>query len=399
MTPTKNEGLGLLDILAFLVRWRRIWLPTTLTCALAVGIYSFVATPLYRSSAVVRGIENKGSGLGSLIASKLSGLGNLAGFAPALGEVRGDYYLLLLRAPTMNKRVIEEFDLRTRLKMPDEPIEDVLEAWKSRVYFKYESNTNTVMVQVDDPDADVARRIVEFYIAELDRRNRELESTKARKEREFSANRLVEARATLYALEDSMAQFQRTSGIFDLEEQAKATVQAVAAVQAERLMAQAEYEFKAKLFSGDNPELNIARMKLAGIDSSISTLMSPQAAGLEHDFLLRLDSATEDGKTYLRLYRDIEVNSLLMIMLTQQYESARLEEARNTPTMAVVEPASVATRRSWPKRGLLVGLGAAAGMLIGLFGAGVMQAKLALSSPEHPSYPALQRLSRSWSGR
>jgi len=370
-----------------------------LICAVAVGIFSVVAKPLYRSSAVVRGIDNKSGGLGSLISSKLAGLGNLAGFAPALGEVRGDYYLLLLRSPSMSQKVIEKFDIRSLFKMPDQPIEEVIEAWKGKIYFKYESNTNTVLIQVDHPSPETAKQIVEFYVSELDRRNRELEVTKARQEREFTEHRLEDARATLYALEDSMARFQRETGILNLEEQAKATVQAVAAIQAERVMAQAEYEFKAKLFSGDNPELNLARLKLAGIDSSISSLSAPKPEGAERDFLLRLDAATEDGKTYLRLYRDIEINSLLMALLVQQHETARLEEARNTPTMAIVEPPNIATKRSWPKRSLLTALGAAAGLFVGLLGAGFLSLREALKSPEHPNHASLAKLSRSWSGR
>lgn len=399
MDKHEAGSINLLDILSFLVKWRKVWFPPTLVCAIAAGVFAFTTTPKFRSEAIIRGVENKSGGLGSLLASKLAGLGNITGFAPGMGEVRGEYYLMVLRERSMSEKVIEKFNIRTRLKLEKALIEDVLDAWKSRVYFKYDPATSTVRIQVDDEDPQFAKQVVEFYIAELDIRIRDLESTKARKEREFAGNRLDEARTTLYALEDSMAQFQRVSGIFDLEEQAKATVQAAAAVQAERLVARAEYEMKAKLFNSDNPELSLAKMRMASLDSSLSYLTSPRAENAERDFLLRLDTATDDGKTYLRLYRDIEMNSILMAILTQQYEQARMEEARNTPTLAIVEPASVGNKRVSPKRGMLVGLGATLGIVLGLVSAGVLNVATTFSSPEHPNHEKLLKLKRSWSGK
>lgn len=370
-----------------------------LICALAMGIYAFVATPKFRSAAIVRGVENKSGGFGSLLASKLSGLGNLGGFAATLGEVRGEYYLILMRERSMSEAIINKFDLRTRMKMPDAPIEDVIEAWRSQTFFKFETTTSTVVIQVDDEDPVFAKQVVEFYIEELDRRMRELESTKARKEREFAGERLDEAQANLYALEDSMASFQKNTGIFNLEEQAKATVQAAAAVQAERLLARAEYDLKKKIFANDNPELNLAKLKLEGLDSSLAYITSGKESDAERDFLLRMDSASENGKVFLRLYRDIELHSILVALLTQQYEQARMDEARNTPTMAIVEPPSLGSKRVSPKRSILIGLGAMLGLLFGLVFAGVRETVTALDSPTHPNHDKLQKLKRNWRGR
>jgi len=370
-----------------------------LIAGIAVGIYAFMATPRFRSTAIVKGVESNSNSFGGMLASKLAGLGNLGGFAASMGEVRGDFYLVILRERSMGEKVVEKFDLRNRLKMKDAPIEDVLEAWKNRVYHKFEPTSNTVRISVDDADPKFAQSVVEFYIEELDIRLRDLGTIKARKEREFAGARLEEARVTLYALEDSMSAFQRRSGIINLEEQAKATVQAAAAIQAERLMARAELELKQKLFTSENPELKFAQMKLAGLDSSLNYLTTVPVSSAERDYLLRFDSATEDGKTYLRYYRDIELYSLLMAMLTHQYEQAKMEEARNTPSVAVVEHATVGTKRVFPKRAMLIGLGAGIGLVIGLVGAGVVSTVSALSSADHPDHDRFLKLRRSWSGR
>jgi uncharacterized protein involved in exopolysaccharide biosynthesis len=52
--------------------------------------------------------------------------------------------------------------------------------------------------------------------------------------------------------------------------------------------------------------------------------------------------------------RDIQVQQFLVEFLTQQYEQARIEEVRNTPTLIRIDPPTVPTKRIWPRRGLVV---------------------------------------------
>jgi uncharacterized protein involved in exopolysaccharide biosynthesis len=388
-----------LELLAFAIRWRRIWLPVMITSVLIVGVYVFVVPPKYRSSAIIRGVESKGTSLGSILASKLSGLGNIAGFGSGFTEAQNEIYVLMLRTRSMAEAAIVKFNLREDLEMPDEPIEDVILAWQSYVYFLLEPQTNTISVNVDHEDPVKARDICEFYVHELDIRNQRTVSAQARKEREYAEKRLEEARAHLFALEDSMARFQRATGILNLEEQAKATVHAAAQIQAARLLAQAELEFKRSIFEADNPEAEILSAKIAGLESALGRFADKSEDPSERDFLLTLNQSTEEGKTYLRLYRDIEISQLLMAILVQQTEQARLEELKNTPTMSVVESPAVATKRVWPKRGMLVGLAGLGGLVFGLLAAAAIHFVRNVRKDElHPQHEGWKALTGSWKG-
>ncbi|MBK6767219.1 MAG: hypothetical protein IPG71_13280 [bacterium] len=395
MDKESRATLNILDVFAFLIEWRRIWIPATLVCAISMGVYAFLATPVFRSVATVKGVDSESGSLGSLLASKFGGLGSLGGFGGALSQTRGDYYLLILRGRHMSEKVIAEFRLRNEWNVPDAPIEDLIVRLAGQTYFKYDAATNTVLIQVDHKDPATARAICEYYIKELDARNQEVELAKSRQEVKFAATRLEEARAKLWALEDSMSMFQRATGIFNLEEQAKATFQTVAAVQAQRLLALSMYETKRKFFSADNPEVEMARVTLAGIDAAIARLSGPVEEA-ERDFLLHLDSASEDGKTYLRLFRDIEISQLLMALLTQQFEQAKLNEARDTPTMVVIEPTSLGSKRVAPKRALLVGLGGIVGLVLSLLYTGLISTIRAHRNTGHPGHESYVRLLRSW---
>jgi uncharacterized protein involved in exopolysaccharide biosynthesis len=74
---------------------------------------------------------------------------------------------------------------------------------------------------------------------------------------------------------------------------------------------------------------------------------------------------------YLRLRREVEIQNTVFTMLTNEYEKARIEEARDTPVVQVLDPAVPPNLRSRPKRKLLVLVGVLLGLgwssLVALF--------------------------------
>jgi len=57
------------------------------------------------------------------------------------------------------------------------------------------------------------------------------------------------------------------------------------------------------------------------------------------------------------------------LTLKRDYETARIEEVNDTPVITVVDPAVPPSRRSKPRRGLIISLGLVLGAVIGVFGA------------------------------
>src|SRR6185437_8124933 len=66
------------------------------------------------------------------------------------------------------------------------------------------------------------------------------------------------------------------------------------------------------------------------------------------------------GVTYADLYRRTKVQEAVFESLTQEYELAKVQEAKETPSVKVLDPANVPGKKSGPPR-LLISLG---GMLL-----------------------------------
>ncbi|HKO20881.1 MAG TPA: hypothetical protein VJU82_18555, partial [Acidobacteriaceae bacterium] len=56
---------------------------------------------------------------------------------------------------------------------------------------------------------------------------------------------------------------------------------------------------------------------------------------------------------YADLYRNVRVQETLYELLTQQFETARINEAKDTPAVAVIDAPGVPEKKSFPPRALL----------------------------------------------
>jgi tyrosine-protein kinase Etk/Wzc len=280
----------------------------------------------------------------------------------------------------------------------DAPIEDIIDILKAHTSFEIEPQANTLSIEVDDESPERARDMSLFYMEQLDAMNSQINTVRAEKERAFMGFRLAEARDTLAMYEDSMRTFQTKTGVLDIEEQVKATVQASAKLEAEKLITQAEYELSKQIFDPGSPEIDLLKMKLKGMDASLATLIQSRDPDVAPDFMVRLMDSPEQGMQYLRLFREIEVQQLVVLYLTQQYEQQKVESVRNTPTLSIIQNPVPGTKKVWPRRGLMVIL-AAFGTFVfaSAIGLSVDFLRNAASDPSHPQHDRMRKLRQSWS--
>ncbi len=72
------------------------------------------------------------------------------------------------------------------------------------------------------------------------------------------------------------------------------------------------------------------------------------------------------GVTYADLYRRMKVEETVFETLTQQYEIAKVQEAKEVPSVKVLDPPEVPERKVFPPRTLLTLLGGLFAMVIGI---------------------------------
>jgi capsule polysaccharide export protein KpsE/RkpR len=165
--------------------------------------------------------------------------------------------------------------------------------------------------------------------------------------------------------EKEFSQFASKNTAIDIKEQGKAMVEAAATLQGELIAAQSEYEGLKQIYTDNNVRVRSVRAridelrrqleKLAGKAESATTI-SQQPGDSMYPSIRKLPLL---GVEYADLYRRTKIQEAVLETLTKEYELAKVQEAKEIPTVKVLDVANIPDKKSSPHRLLIILLGTA----------------------------------------
>ncbi len=262
----------------------------------------------------------------------------------------GDLSVALLKSRRVRAVLIEEFDLIARYKARD--IEEALVALDAHSSF-FVGQEGLVTVGIEDRDPAMAARMVNRSIDILDQFNAEQRMTKGQRTRIFVERELEQCGRELAAAEEALEQYQTKTKLMPLSPQAEAGVSASAELLARKFEAEIALRMKQTVLRENNEEIRLLRAELAEIDRKLAEL---PAIGLD----------------YARLMRDLKVREQVYSFLRTEYEQAKIQEERDTPSLTVVDAGEKPLKRARPRRTLLTLTAAGVAFVVSLLGALVL---------------------------
>jgi uncharacterized protein involved in exopolysaccharide biosynthesis len=191
----------------------------------------------------------------------------------------------------------------------------------------------------------------------------ELSTSSARRERIFLEERLQAVTKDLELAEKEFSQFASKNTAIDIKEQGIAMVGAAATLQGQLIAAQSEYEGLRQIYSDNNVRVRTVRAridelrsqleKLGGKDESTTTVSAKPNDSM-YPSIRKLPLL---GVEYADLYRRTKIQEAVLETLTKEYEMAKVEEAKEIPTVKVLDAANIPERKSFPPRLLIIFLG------------------------------------------
>ena len=113
-----------------------------------------------------------------------------------------------------------------------------------------------------------------------------------------------------------------------------------------------------KSLSPDNIRYKNQLFKIEQIRQQIEEMESGQSASGDPSLLgISIAEAPELGLEFVRLTRELKIQETIFELLKQQYEHAKIQEMRDTPTVQVLDRARVPELKSKPKRVYTAALG------------------------------------------
>ncbi len=348
--------LDLLDVL--LIFARRKWL--ILAWALAgviIAIIAILRTPtLYKADGTIMPPQQEQSSAALL--SQLGALTAFAGVGSNLGlKNPADLYIAILQTNVVAENMVDRFHLMDAYKIPDREAA----AGKLRQRSKFIADkTGLIQITVEDPSPKRAVALVNGYSDELFEQNNRLAIGAASQRREFFQRQLAQEKDRLADAEVALKQTQQSTGVLQISGQAQTIIGQEANIEAN--ITSHEVQLGALLSSSteQNPdvirlrtELNSLREQLQQLQKGTTGLTLTQrefpAAGLE----------------YIRKERDVQYHQTLFDLLARQLEAARIDEAKASPQIQVLDPPLLPRARSWPKPFLFILIGLVVGTMFG----------------------------------
>jgi uncharacterized protein involved in exopolysaccharide biosynthesis len=371
---------------------RALWserrlLANTAACVGVVALCIALLLPTtYRSTTLLMPPDDQSGAKANLammagMASKVSGggSGDLGMMASDLLGTRssGDLYLGVLHSRSAQDNMVKQFDLTAVYGIPwfhlRVPKDDARKQLEFNTETSQDRKSGMISISVVDRDPNRAAALTDAYVDQLNRLLATVSTSAAGREREFLQQRLTEVKKNLDQETTELSQFSSNTTTFDPLEQGKATVAAVAALEGELIAAESQLRSLQTIYTADNVRVRSLQARVTELKkqlgalsgrSSIASSDSTEATSTDIPFP-SLRQLPLLGATYLGLFRRVKIEETVYQLLTQQYELAKVQEAKEIPVARVLDRAEVPLRKWGPHRLVLTIIGAMVGLLFG----------------------------------
>jgi len=342
-------------------RRRRLFLRALAFGLVVSTLVAFLIPKAYVSTAQLMPPDTQStSGLAMMAAFAAQGsdgLGSMAGDLLGMKST-GALFIGVLRSQTSQEHLIQQFDLKKvygkRLAM------DARLKLDENTSISEDRKSGIIAISVTDRDPQRAQALANAYIDELNSLVVDLSTSSAHRQRVFLAERLKVVKQDLDDASNQLAQFSSKNNTLDIQEEGKAMLDVAANLAGQMVAAQSELEGLRRIYTDNNPRVQSLNARVAefrkelekvtGVKSKPGDSAGPahsSPAGMPYPSIRNLPLL---GVKYADYYRHAKIQETVYGLLTQQYELAKVEEAKETPSVKVLDSARFPERKSFPPR-------------------------------------------------
>lgn len=342
----ENRSFDILDYIILVLKKKKIFISLTifLLAASYLTIYFFVPVEWRSRSLVVLSESDQTGGIASLMRSITSLPVSVPGLKTGSDT---DVFTTIIYSRTNLEKVIQKFGLFE--EYGDDTMEETVKELTDNIKAdETKQGAYEIYVTASSPQkaADMANYIVDLLNTTLI----DLNISKSRDNRIFLEKRYDDVKNNLKAAEDSLVFYQKKSGIFYAEDQAKSSFEAYAKLEAELASKQIEYSVLEKLYGKTSPLVESAGISVKEYESKLNDIKSGKD---KNGIILALKNLPANAMNYLRYYRDVEIYNKMLTFIIPLFEQARFDEQKNIPVLKVIDKGVPAEKKAFPPRTLL----------------------------------------------
>jgi uncharacterized protein involved in exopolysaccharide biosynthesis len=300
---------------------------------------------------------------GNIGAQLGSGLGSLAGNMLGL-KSSSDLFIGMLQSRTVENDLIEKFNLRSVYS--DRRMEDAREDLARRTTLSVDQKSGILTIEVVDHDPRRAAAMAGEYAGELNRVVTLLNTSSAHRERAFLEDRLTHVKEDLESAENNFSDFATRNTALDIPAQGKAMIEAAATLEGQLIAARTELQGLKQVYADGNVRVRSTQARVNELQQQLDKNLSGNSgdaarggAANQASLYPSIRELPALGIGYADLFRNTKVQESVFQTLTQEYEMAKVEEAKETPSVKILDPPDIPEKRSFPPRLWIIAFGTA----------------------------------------
>jgi capsule polysaccharide export protein KpsE/RkpR len=285
------------------------------------------------------------------------GLANLAG--SLLGAKNsGALFVALLHSGTVSGHLIDRFDLQRVYHKRYR--EGAARRLAHLTKITEDPKSGVITIAVTDETRERARDLAQGYLDELNNLVAKVNTSSAHRERMFIEQRLNTVQAELQRAQLELSDFSSKNTTIDVKEQTKATVDAGARLEGQLIAGETELDSLRQIYGDKNVRVRAAEARNTALQRELQrasgqSLTAPDGEdGDPRHPYPPLRQLPQLGVRWANLYRSVRIHETVFDLLSEEYETARIEEVKSIPVVGVIDVPGLPERKSGPHRTLIV---------------------------------------------
>jgi uncharacterized protein involved in exopolysaccharide biosynthesis len=363
--------IHLYDYLIVIAGYRRLLLWVMAIGMALVVTYAFIAPHVYPASATLLPPDKSES---MSLASFLQA-GEKFDMAGLSQNASSEIFVKILRSRTLADSLINRLDLMERFGLSDSMRQlavmlvqsgfDIQTDRHGTINITYNGQTPYLPSGKEQRDAaTLAASMVNESIDILDKLNRQKSVTRARRTREFIGRMKEIKRAERDSLQGRLLLFQQRNNAVSLDKQVEASISSLVEIQTQIQKKEIELQAALNDLTSDSRFIENIRSQIAELRRQRAEVEAGRSGS--EALALAFRDIPDLAREYANHKLDLEVATQVYTFLETQYNQEQVQEARDLPTVSVLDWAEPSIFRSAPRRKVIVIVGFAALLVVGL---------------------------------
>lgn len=352
---TKGKTSTISDYFYVLFKWKKFLIINLLIVSIITVTIVLLLPNKYKATATIMIPPDTQSAFGGLT-SLLSGKSSLSSMGSKLFGVTGtseDVLLGILNSRTALTDVIKRFNLIEYYEISENNIDKTIKAFRKDLSAD-PNEYGMIEISVINKDPKVAAAISNYFVGLIDSMNIVLNIQRAKNNRIFIEQRYLKNLQDLRIAEDSLYHFQRKYGIVSVPDQLEGTFKAAAEIETQLTRKEIEAFFLKQQYGENSPQYNLAIQEVNLLKKKVQELKSSSELSSKSNILYAFKDMPDIAISYLRIFREVEIQQAILEFVMPMYEQAKVEEQKSVPTVMVIDNAVPPQLKDSPKRSIIV---------------------------------------------